>query len=549
MFRTTPLWDGAKRATIVAVCAWLLVAPAVAGVTATSGQGHVAGIGGPAGTAGAADLAVPAADGGTASLAGSTTVQLQPTTTNVDEGGRQTLAVVVTNAQGGVGAISGQISVAESEYAAISEFQFSGDPGLDNVTVTDSSVEFESALMDTAQTGSVTVAEVAVSGRLEGETDLTLSVDTLGDENGDPYQVGSTPDAAVTVENTRNEVPLSISADADSATAGESVTYTVMRTDSSARVEANVTVGETSVSTGVDGEATVTIDESMVSDAGTITATASKRSTSQERYANDSVTITYDDSGGGTDDGGGTDSESGDGTTTDDGDGTVGGDGAIVRTEPGSIDLAPGTTTTVDVVVTDIDGGVGAGNVTATVADPGIAEITAASVIGDPGIGGAEVLADGARATAEFALRDGADEPPVRTVELTLRGVRTGTTTLSLSVDSLGDEAGNSYPIASTPDGGVSVSEDGGSEQTTTDGVSADDDGTTTDADGTDQPSTDAGGTDQSPTATDGPTSTTATATDGGDTDEPPVPANPSTALLAFGVVIVILLGLGSLAS
>ena len=73
--------------------------------------------------------------------------------------------------------------------------------------------------------------------------------------------------------------------------------------------------------------------------------------------------------------------------------------------------------------------------------------------------------------------------------------------------------------------------------------------GNATDADGTDQPSTDADGTDQSPTATDGATSTTAPATDGGDTDEPPVPANPSTALLAFGVVIVILLGLGSLAS
>jgi len=547
MLRTTPLRDGAKRAVIFAVCTWLLVAPAVAGVTATGGHGHAAGIGGPAGTAGAPDLAVSAADGATASLAGSTTVQLQPTTTSVDEGGRQTLAVVVTNAQGGVGAISGQISVAESEYAAISDFQFSGDPGLDNVTVTDSSVEFEGALMDTAQTGSVTVAEVTVNGRLEGETDLTLSVDTLGDENGDPYQVGSTPDAAVTVENTRNEVPLSISADADSATAGESVAFTVMRTDSNARVEANVTVGETTVSTGVDGEATVTIDESMVSDAGTITATASKRSTSQERYANDSVTITYDDSGGGTDDGGGTDSESGDGAATDDG--SAGGDGAIVRTEPGSIDLAPGTTTTVDVVVTDIDGGVGAGDVTATVTDPGIVEITAASVVGDPGIGGAEVPADGARATAEFALRDGADEPPVRIVELTLRGVTTGTTTLSLSVDSLGDEAGNSYAIASTPDGGVSVSEDAGSEQTTTDGASGDDDGTTTDADGTDQPSTDADGTDQSPTATDGATSTTAPATDGGDTDEPPVPANPSTALLAFGVVIVILLGLGSLAS
>ena len=516
----------AKRALVLLTCLWLLVGPAVANAATGTQQSD------PAGT---------------------TTVRLQPTSTTVDEGATRTLSVVVADASGGVGAVSGRITVVEDAHAEITEFEFRGDPGLDTVnhSADGDSVTFEGALIDTPQTGGVTVAEVTVRGRQEGQTDVRLSIDTLGNEAGDPYSVDGALGSALTVENTRDEVPLSISASVDSATVGDSVTYTVMRTDSDALVDANVTLGNKTTSTGVDGRATVTISESMVTDAGTITAVASKKPTTQERYGKDSVTITYDDSGpsGETDgsDGGtdtstetdGSDGETDTGTETD----SAGGDGVIVRTEPNRVDLAPGETTTVGVVVTDVDGGIGAGNVTAAVADPDVVEISAAAVTADPGIGGAEVVDDGARATAQFALRDGADGAPVRIVNVTLRGLATGTTTLSLAVDSLGDERGNSYAIGSTLDSGLDVADDAGDATTTgTDGESTDTgDGT---ANGADNGTTATG--DTAPEST-----TTATTDSGTDTtgDAPPVSADPSTALLAVAVVGVILLGLGALAS
>ncbi|WP_053949075.1 hypothetical protein [Halolamina sediminis] len=431
---------GTSRVAVLAVCLCLLAVPMVA-----------------AGQSVASDGTSPGSVGVTANTtdatAGSTTVRLDPTTATVDEGETRTLDVVVANADGGVGAVSGEISVVESEYADIVGFELRGDPGLENVTVTDDAVTFDGALMDTADTGLVTVAEVTVRGQLEGTTDLALSIDSLGDESGDPYDVGGTPDTALTVENSRNDVALSVTADADNATLDESITFTVMRTDSNARVEANVTVGNRTVDTGVDGEVTVVVRESMISDAGTVTAVASKPPTNQERYRNDSVTLSaVGDRSGPNDDG-------------------TGSGGVIVRTDPGSIDLSVGETTTVDVVVTNADGGVGAGNLTVTLTTDSSAEITNATVTGDPGIGGAEIRDRGTRVAAEFALRDGADEAPARIVELTLQGVSTGSTALSLSISSLGDESGNSYGIASAPDSGIDVHDDGSTDDESTDTV------------------------------------------------------------------------------
>jgi hypothetical protein len=527
MIGTTALRSGGKHGLLLAVCLWLVLAPTVA----------TAGTVAPGGSSGVAVESATADAGST--LAGSTTVRLEPTTASVDEGATRTLNVVVADTDGGVGAVSGELSIVESEYVEFVDFEFRGDPGLANVSVTGDSVAFEGALMDTPQTGAVAVAEVTVRGELEGTTDLALSIDSLGDESGDRYDVGGTPDAAVSVENTRNLVGLSITADADGATVGESVAFTVMRSDSDARVEANVTVGDRTVSTGVDGEATVVVRESMLSDAGTITAVASKQSTSQERYENDSVTLSVDDSSGSD---GGTD----DGATSD-------GDGVIVRTEPGSVDLSAGQRTTVGVVVVGSDGGVGAGDVTVTVADPDVATIASANVTGDPGIGEAMVGDGGASAAAEFALRDGRDEAPVRVLEITLRGGSAGSTSLSLSVGSLGDESGTSYEIDSVPDAGVTVREEGSSGGETTTPESTTDEGGSngTTVDDGSNATTDEGGSNGTATVSE-PTSATTTgggtqssdSSDDGPTGDPSIPSNPSMALLAASVVVVLLLGL-----
>mgnify|MGYP000625108609 CR=1 FL=1 len=541
------------------VCLTAIVAPATAGV-----------VGADPGASRPGEPAATAPDASTA-FAGSTTVRLEPTGASVDEGERRTLSVVVSDADGGVGAVSGSITVVESEHATIEDVEFAGDPGVQDVGDGGSSIDFEAALMDTAQTGEVTIAEVTVRGQLPGATDLSLSIDSLGDEDGVPYDVGGTPDSALTVNNTRTEVPLSISADTDSAAAGESVTFTVVRADSDARVEANVTVGDRTVQTDVDGEATVVVRESMVSDAGTITAVASKDPTSQERYTDDSVTIDYGAGDDGTDGGDGTDSTEGGGSDggADDGTGddgtpagdTDGGSGAIVSTDPATVDLAVGETATVDVVVTNVDGGVGAGNVTASIADPSVAEITGVSFVGDPGITDGAVTDDGASATAEFALRDGNETTPVPIVRLTLRGVSSGSTTLALSAPTLGDEGGTSYTVASVPDSGLSVSEDGGSGDAGSTATATDDGSSTATATGdgaSTATATDSSAADGSQTATEGSQSDdSATSTpqssgggaaggpvsDNRGTDEFPIPGHPITTA-AILTAVVFLLGL-----
>lgn len=429
---------------------------------------------------------VVAADG-PAAVAGDTTVQLQPATATVDEGRNRTLAVVVPRTDGGVGAVSGRVTVVQPEYAEIVAFEFAGDPGVQNVTSDGETVRFEAAIMDTAQTGRVTIAEVTVRGTREGRTDLALAVDALGDEAGNPYDVGGTPDTALTVNSTRNAVPLSITAFTDRVAAGESVTFAVRRADSGARVEANVTVGNRTFETGVDGRATVTVRESMIAADGTVTAVASKDSTGQERFLDDTVTLPTGPRGGAGE--------------TDDGAPTGNVSGVLVRTDPARTGVAPGGTATVDVVVANADDGVGAGNLTVRVADPTVARITNASLLGDPGIGETTVAEDGSVARATFALRSDTGSTPARVLRLTLRGNTTGSTALSLTAPSLGDRQGNSYAVAATAAGDVTVAVDAGATATPTGstGTTAADDGTSGDeeagADGGASEGTPAGGT------------------------------------------------------
>ncbi len=244
--------------------------------------------------------------------------------------------------------------------------------------------------------------------------------------------------------------------------------------------------------------------------------------------------------GGADDDGGSTD------------DGTTDGEGALVRTAPASIDLSAGSTTTMEIVATEISGGVGAGNVTATVADPSVATIDAVEVTGDPGIGGGEIRDDGASMVAEFALRDGANDPPVRIVQLTVRGVAEGSTTLALSVSSLGDEQGNSYAVASTPDSRIDVGaagddttgDEAGTDPTETVGRGNNAGGETTDSNDANGATDGGAGTDTLSAGGGEPTAGGSTGSEQSGTGSSPVPADPSVALPASAVIVVFLPGL-----
>lgn len=442
---------------LVAVVVGLVVASA-AGVplgSATQGSSPAATSDGPA----AASTA-----------AGSTNVELTPAEVELTDGETQTLEIVVDDADGGVGAVTTTVST-DSDAVEIESATLLGDPGTSDVTVADdgSSATLRGALMNTSDDGSVTVAEVTISASEPGNATLDLSVSALGDEDGDPYDVAATLGSSVTVLDATDTVSLSVTANRSAVTVGDTVGFTVTRDDTDARVAATVTVGDQTFETGIDGVAEVEIREATT-DAGAVTAVASKADTDDTQFAEDSVTIPVEES----------DTSSDGGETT-------------VRLSPTSGETAVGAETTFSVVVDRTTNGVGA--IDATVSVDSGARIDEVEVAGDPGTSNVTVFDDGERASVEAALMDTADDGEVTVANVTVTGVEPGDATIDVAVDALGDEAGNSYTVTATPAARLAVVEDGTDDgDDTGDGEDGTDDGDGSDGeDGTDGDDTDSG--------------------------------------------------------
>jgi hypothetical protein len=151
--------------------------------------------------------------------------------------------------------------------------------------------------------------------------------------------------------------------------------------------------------------------------------------------------------------------------------------------------VAVSETTTVRVVVDDVDGGVGAYDLVVGLSDPSVATITDVRLVGDPGLQTVNVSSNGSRARLNAALLDTDDAGTVTIATVTLSGVAPGTTDVSLSVSALGAEDGSRYPVESRS-ASVTVADATTTPADTAGGAdSASDDaagGTTTDAaDGT----------------------------------------------------------------
>lgn len=135
------------------------------------------------------------------SAAGSTAVELTPAEATVDVSNSTTLDIVVTNADGGVGAYELTLELAGPDAARITEITRLGDPGIGSAEIASDggSAAVDAGLMDTADTGAVTVARVTIEGEANGTTAVQLSVEALGDEAGANYDVTETRDATLTV--------------------------------------------------------------------------------------------------------------------------------------------------------------------------------------------------------------------------------------------------------------------------------------------------------------------------------------------------------------
>jgi PKD repeat protein len=156
------------------------------GATGTSSQ-----------TVSVGDVSPPDEDG--------TVVSLQPADELVGVDGSATYDVVVENANGGVGGATFTVELADASMASITDVQVAGTT---ENTFTDvqfagdnSSVTVETAITDTADSGSVTIGTVTVTGTQDGTTAVDLTVSTLGDESGTPYNVTDVTDASLTVSS------------------------------------------------------------------------------------------------------------------------------------------------------------------------------------------------------------------------------------------------------------------------------------------------------------------------------------------------------------
>ncbi|SFK75654.1 hypothetical protein SAMN04487950_0937 [Halogranum rubrum] len=133
-----------------------------------------------------------------------TSVTMNPATDEIDEGDETTFDVVVTNASGGVGAYNVTVTVTDSDVAVVTGVELSGTTENSTSTVEiaddESSVRFVATGVDTDQNGSVVLATVTVEGDDDGETDLTLAVESLENEQGQSYTVTNATGSSLTVE-------------------------------------------------------------------------------------------------------------------------------------------------------------------------------------------------------------------------------------------------------------------------------------------------------------------------------------------------------------
>jgi len=220
----------------------------------------------------------------------------------------------------------------------------------------------------------------------------------------------------------------------------------------------------------------------------------------------------------------------------------------------------------VDVIVANVDGGVGAWEGTLNLSDGSVADIVTVRLHGDPGLRTVDIAADNDSVRFDAALADTNDTGRVSIATVTLELTASGQTSLALGMDALGDEAGNSYQITETEDGTVATTDSltGAETPTATDqptsgdgstGVVGGDESATeneqtetaptatsqTSPTETQQPTTtQSGGTEQSTTTTDAPDTTASTTQTSTSTSAPGFTALVSLLALLLGTVLLL---------
>lgn len=121
----------------------------------------------------------------------STTVSLAPGETTASPGETVSFDIVAENVDGGVGAHTTTVEIGDASIGTITSVDLLGGPDRTYTSVAEDgdSAEMTAALMDTTDSGPVTIGRVTVSVAGAGQTSLSLNVDTLSDANGYTYAV------------------------------------------------------------------------------------------------------------------------------------------------------------------------------------------------------------------------------------------------------------------------------------------------------------------------------------------------------------------------
>lgn len=133
-----------------------------------------------------------------------TAVSLRPDAATVDKRDAATYDVVVERADGGVGAYEIALVVDDSRTASISDVTVPGNPAEETTDLADdgTSLDVTARLTDTNESGTVTIATATVDGEAVGTSDIGLTVNALGTDDGESYNVTETTGASIDVEGT-----------------------------------------------------------------------------------------------------------------------------------------------------------------------------------------------------------------------------------------------------------------------------------------------------------------------------------------------------------
>ena len=130
-----------------------------------------------------------------------------------------------------------------------------------------------------------------------------------------------------------------------------------------------------------------------------------------------------------------------------------------VSLQPASETVSVGGTVTYDLVVENVDGGVGAYSFDINSSDANVATITDVSLGGDPGIRDVSYADDGNGVSVVASLANTADTGSVTIATVTVEGQSAGDVDIIADVADLGDETGSPYQIASVSNASLTVEE------------------------------------------------------------------------------------------